>query len=183
MQNPQVPGILRLTPKIRRRIYEYTGVRERIVNLSNVMHNLGAFTFKDVMWRDYDAGPYYGLLLSCRAIYNEVIPLLYSIHWFVIRYQPNRTLSVLRAVRPLALASMFNLKIVLDQVSCHLEHPGCGEKTHCCHRLDLEKCCWRAQCLREPHTLIEPHAPSYWGRRVFAVILITGLDITICPSL
>jgi len=184
MQDSQGPTILRLTPEIRRRIYEYTGVRKRIDRggLSIAMQNLGAFTFRRVMWRDYHAGPNPGFLISYRTIYNEVIPLLYSTQWFVIRYQPNGTLSALRALRPLALASIVNLKIILNQVSCHPERPGREEGAHCCHGLNVAKCCWQAECLRQPHTplsLIHYHE----ARGVYAVILITGLDITIRPSL
>jgi hypothetical protein len=72
---------------------------------------------------------FHGLLLSCRTIYAEAAALLYSSNWFIIRYHQRRSLESLRALTPHALAHLTNLKIVLNQVSCHAQNlgdEGCG---------------------------------------------------------
>lgn len=69
-----------------------------------------------------DAPPsrnFLGLLLSCRVLYTEVASLLYSANRFIIFYTYQRTLRPLRALSPTSIAALTNLKIVLNESSCH----------------------------------------------------------------
>ncbi|KAH6632779.1 hypothetical protein F5144DRAFT_575202 [Chaetomium tenue] len=111
--------LLRLTPHIRHRIYRYLGL---------------------VGWDDphpsyrYDlrhghkasgTAPhpscFYGLLLSCRAIYAETATLLYSAHRFILHYDHTHPepLGPLLALTTSSLASLTSLTIILNQASCH----------------------------------------------------------------
>ncbi|KAH6853241.1 hypothetical protein B0I37DRAFT_387838 [Chaetomium sp. MPI-CAGE-AT-0009] len=71
---------------------------------------------------DYDPPPsrnFMGLLLSCRAFYVEMTSLLYSANRFILFYTRKRTLQPLRALSPTSIAALTNLKIVLNESSCH----------------------------------------------------------------
>ncbi|KAK3375815.1 hypothetical protein B0T24DRAFT_676724 [Lasiosphaeria ovina] len=56
-----------------------------------------------------------GLLLSCRALHRETAVVLYSANRFVIYYSRPGSLDRLRALSPVALASLTSLKIVLNR--------------------------------------------------------------------
>ncbi|KAK4149424.1 hypothetical protein C8A00DRAFT_46960 [Chaetomidium leptoderma] len=142
-----LPGILRLDPDIRHRIYLHVGLGQRqlYAGTAPAVYDLGgpsSFELVDPRPEDDDCGPasFHGLLLSCRTIYVEASALLYSKNWFIVRYQPGRSLGSLRALTPHALASLTNLKVVLNQTSCHAQDSGSGE---CCGRVwaydDLEQ--------------------------------------------
>ncbi|KAH6855372.1 hypothetical protein B0I37DRAFT_54943 [Chaetomium sp. MPI-CAGE-AT-0009] len=118
------PALLRLPSSVRRRIYLFVGVarwdgRPLLFDLDGPISPTEQVTF-------------YGLLLSCRAVYNEASALLFSSNRFVIHYRNKRSLQPLRNLTPPSLASLTSLKIVLNQTSCH-------------HRREAEafgKCCY-----------------------------------------
>ncbi|KAH6623809.1 hypothetical protein F5144DRAFT_372159 [Chaetomium tenue] len=119
-------ALLGLPSSVRRRIYLFLGLarwdgRPLLFDLDGPISPTEQVTF-------------YGLLLSCRAIYNEASALLFSSNRFVIHYRNKRSLQPLRNVTPPSLASLTSLKIVLNQTSCH-------------HRREAEalgKCCTTA---------------------------------------
>ncbi|KAK0747411.1 hypothetical protein B0T21DRAFT_379469 [Apiosordaria backusii] len=74
-------------------------------------------------------GSIHSLLLSCRTVHEEMVPLLYSNSMFVIRYSGPGSLKPLRVLSTTALPSLAYLKIVLNQASCHLPSRLWG----CCH--------------------------------------------------
>ncbi|KAK4102443.1 hypothetical protein N658DRAFT_566031 [Parathielavia hyrcaniae] len=135
-----LPRFLRFTPEIRHHIYLHLGVGQRRVygDAVPIIYDLGdPSSFKLVNEKaqfDDEPANFHSLLLSCRTIYLEVSAVLYSANWFVIHYQPRQSLKSLRALTPHALASLSNIKIVLNQASCHRpdpEGPGFGP---CCDR-------------------------------------------------
>jgi hypothetical protein len=157
--------MLRLTPDTRHRIYLQLDVYVRYLGDRAVTYHLGGdpapFTYHlsgDPLYAEVPTPhqklqPFYGLLLSCRVIYTEVAALLYSAHGFIIRFHPRQSLAPLRALTPHAVASLTNLKIVLNETSCHQA------------RLELE-CCGRTrgrplQCGHVWHQ--EQHNPGLQG--------------------
>lgn len=83
------------------------------------------------------------LLLSCRAIYDEVSRLLYSTNRFVIRYNERRSpgspftshpLQRIKGLRPDTVKALRHLKIILAEASCHSLSPKPGEWEYgeCC---------------------------------------------------
>ncbi|KAK3939365.1 hypothetical protein QBC46DRAFT_388056 [Diplogelasinospora grovesii] len=136
-----LPGILRLTPETRRRIYLYAGVghRQHYSETAPAVYDLGDPSSFEAVKTQYEIDQgfqsFHGLLLSCRTIYAEASALLYSANWFIIRYQPRRSLEPLRALTPRALASLTNLKVVLNQTSCHEQKTGSEGSGGCCNRL------------------------------------------------
>ncbi|KAK4149911.1 hypothetical protein C8A00DRAFT_46578 [Chaetomidium leptoderma] len=121
--------MLRLTPDTRHRIYLHAGLayRQYYGETPPAVYNPG-----DPSKTQYDIDEgfktfkFHGLLLSCRTIYAEASALLYSSNWFTIHYQPRRSLAPLRALTPSALGHLTNLKVVLNQTSCHGQNPGSG---------------------------------------------------------
>lgn len=69
---------------------------------------------------------FHGMMISCRTIYNEASVLLYRSNKFVIRYWDHRSLEVLRNFTPLALANLTNLKVILNEASCHTRNSTPG---------------------------------------------------------
>ncbi len=130
----RLPGILRLSPATRRRIYWYAGLGPgniRYGRVVSVCYNLDGGNGAT----PYETGyPTYfqGLLLSCRTIHAEVVALLYSTNFFTIRYQPRRSLASLRALTPPALAHLATLRVVLNQASCHDQKDGHEGDGNCC---------------------------------------------------
>jgi hypothetical protein len=118
--------ILRLTPALRRRIYmdPWMGILVRLPSWHDEKYavlNLNGGNYEPSHYHynpAYKLG-IYGLLVCCRTIYAEVSALLYSSNRFVIRYWEKQSLSPLRALTPSSLSSLTNLKIVLNQASCH----------------------------------------------------------------
>ncbi|KAK4146994.1 uncharacterized protein C8A04DRAFT_9349 [Dichotomopilus funicola] len=142
-----LPGILQLTSETRHRIYLYLGVAQRRIygKAAPIIYDLGdPSRFKIVNSESqFDDGPasFHSLLLSCRTISSEVSAFLYSANWFVIHYQARKSLVALRALTPNALASLANLKIVLNQGSCHRREPG---------TMGFEECCGRIWAYKQP---------------------------------
>ncbi|EAQ86274.1 predicted protein [Chaetomium globosum CBS 148.51] len=111
--------LLRLPPSVRRRIYLHLGVTRwdglpMLFDLDGPVKRTWQVSFR-------------GLLLSCRLIYGEASGLLFSSNRFVIHYRHVRgngydvepSLQSLRNLTTTSLASLANLKIVLNQTSCH----------------------------------------------------------------
>ncbi len=147
-QHSGLPGLLRLTPDIRRLIYEHAGIVRRHVNgqLVPALYNLGYPSHFTARRRAYELEEYqtfHGLLLSCQTVYTEASALLYSANWFIIRYQPRRTLAPLCDLTPHALAHLTHLKVVLNESSCHQDKGICDGEPGCCNTEDPETraCC------------------------------------------
>ncbi|KAG7285513.1 hypothetical protein NEMBOFW57_010142 [Staphylotrichum longicolle] len=102
----KLPGILRLTPDIRRCIFVHAGLglRPHYGGTAPVVYDLGhparCDTIKSPDNLEQEFQRFHGLLLSCRTIYAEASTLLYSANWFIVRYQPRRSLAALRALTP-----------------------------------------------------------------------------------
>lgn len=130
-----LPGILRLTPEVRHWIYLDAGLgqKEYYDHSAPHIYELGDPRNLEPVHPRRRTG-FHGLLLSCRTIYLEASALLYSENRFIVRYQPFRTLSSLRALSPHALASLTDLKIVLNQASCHAQGSENGGYGYCCGR-------------------------------------------------
>ena len=137
--------LLDLHPRIRRRIYLRVGV----ARFDGYPHTYYLDGHKEsrMARSDFDPPParnFAGLLLSCRVLHAETAALLYSANRFVIFYSHHGSLNPLRALSPVALASLTSLKIVLNQSSCHspidsYAYPppcccgerGCGDDVYC----------------------------------------------------
>lgn len=134
----KLPGILRLTPDIRRCIFLHAGLGQRphYGGTAPVVYDLGhparCDTTKSPDSLEQEFQRFHGLLLSCRTIYAEASTLLYSANWFIVRYQPRRSLAALRALTPHALAALTSLKIIFNQASCHQEKIGSEGSGNCC---------------------------------------------------
>lgn len=117
----RLPGILRLTPDTRRRIYLHSEIayRQYYSERWPGLYNLGESAVEAQRTKAEGFSTFYGLLLSCRTIYVEASALLYSANRFMVRYQPWRSLAPLRALTPRILAHLADLKIILNQTSCH----------------------------------------------------------------
>lgn len=137
------PQLLRLPPRLRRRIYFWAGLAPL---------NCEGIPFPLDLHGDFDTPSlgFYGLLLSCRAIYTEASALLYSLNRFIIgmpsngpyaMYRPPCTgLAPLRALTTSSLASLRHLTIIISEASCHPRKNG-PHFGQCCDyvgsRLDL----------------------------------------------
>ncbi|KAK3299683.1 uncharacterized protein B0H64DRAFT_389277 [Chaetomium fimeti] len=123
--------LLRLTARIRHRIYRYLGLATW-----DSQHPSYGFDLRDGLTAAGTAphpGDFYGLLLSCRAIYAEAAALLYSANRFILHYAHAHPepLGPLLALTTSSLASLTSLTIVLNQASCH--HPDeYGGYPACC---------------------------------------------------
>lgn len=116
-QDAPLPPILRLPPAVRRCIY------------THFHPALGSshFRFRLHGRNNQDFLGFHSLLLSCRTIYEEVSELLYSTNFFEISYKSAGSLRPLRNLRDASLSSLRELKVVLNETSCH--HEECFE---CC---------------------------------------------------
>lgn len=115
----ELPGILRLSPKIRHRIYLHAdlGSRQFYGETAPGVYDLADKSGESMKNRHGIVDgfqSFHGLLLSCRTIYAEAAVLLYSANWFTIRYHTRWSLEPLQALTPRVLASLTNLKIVLS---------------------------------------------------------------------
>lgn len=132
-----VPGLLRLAPETRRCIYQHAGLayKQHYDLTAPAVYDLG---------EPSSSASFYGLLSSRRTIHVEASALLYSANRFIIRYQPRRSLTPIRALTPRTLACLTNLKVVLNQTSCH-HRPGAGDEGYvrCCGNDDSASapCC------------------------------------------
>ena len=139
--SPVLPGILRLAPATRRRIYLDAGMGpyECYGHVEPILYNLSEKHYiksADTLLRlERNRKGFHGLLVCCRTIHDEAAALLYSSNWFMIRYETTASLAPLRALTPVAIASLTNLRIVLNQSSCHCRPSEEGEfDWGCCDR-------------------------------------------------
>ncbi|KAL2131696.1 hypothetical protein VTI74DRAFT_4715 [Chaetomium olivicolor] len=83
------PGILRLTPDTRRRIYMHTDLayRQYYGKVAPAVYDLGDPSNFAALKTQYEINQgyqtFHGLLPSCRTIYTEASALLYSANWFI----------------------------------------------------------------------------------------------------
>lgn len=109
-------SFLDLPPAVRHQIYQETVPR------SEHLQDLNP-------WSSYASIlPYrraYNLLLTCRTIYSEVLPILYSQNRFFIRYRDHKNLASLRNLTPTSVASLHHLTIHLNVSSCERSHECC----------------------------------------------------------
>jgi hypothetical protein len=124
--------ILRLTPVIRRRIYQFVG----LVPWDSVKlpHKFDLHGRDAQVTEQPKPNVFHGLLLSCRTIYAEAAPLLYSTNRFILHYaqDDSEPLMPLHALTATSLASLTNLTIVLNQASCHQDFDHGGYYSLCC---------------------------------------------------
>ncbi|KAH6622591.1 hypothetical protein F5144DRAFT_334135 [Chaetomium tenue] len=132
MEMEEPSPLLRLTPLIRRRIYSFVG----LVSWDPLQPHKFDLHGRDTLVREQPkASAFHGLLLSCRAIYSEAAPLLYSASRFVLHYTHDDDPDPLRPLRALtltSLASLTALTIVLNQASCHHDFDHRGYHSWCC---------------------------------------------------
>jgi hypothetical protein len=60
------------------------------------------------------------LLLTCKTVYNELVPLVYGFNHFFIRLDDHGSFGALRRLRPSTLCAMRNLTIHINVSSCGL---------------------------------------------------------------
>lgn len=139
-QGLPLPPILRLTPQLRRRIYFYLDLEQELCHQR--MLDLNGHT---------DPLGFYGLLLSCHTLYSEASALLYSNNHFVIQYSEEGSLQPLRNLTDSSLAHLTNIKVILNESSCHSRlQQGYGE---CC----LESINALRVCHRDPDLYHSTH--------------------------
>lgn len=103
------PPILRLSPALRRQIYSH--FHDALGSKPCNLHLHGG--------NGEAAFGIPALLLSCRRIYEEVSEVLYSTNFFDIKCQGAGSLERIRNLHDMSLSLLTELKIVLNQVSCH----------------------------------------------------------------
>ncbi|KAK0661207.1 hypothetical protein QBC41DRAFT_330468 [Cercophora samala] len=126
------PPLLRISPELRQLIYLFTGVapwsrQERFIfDLHGPPHG-------EQVDEDFELHPQFrGLLLCCRAIYQEVAALLYSSNAFIL-YSATGSFGPILALTPTALASLTHLKIVINsQTACHIKTSRTRTVQDCC---------------------------------------------------
>lgn len=131
IENSQLAGeppIFRLSPALRRQIY------------SHFHHALGRMPC-NLHLHGGNIEATFGipaLLLSCRRIYDEVVEVLYPTNSFDIKCEGAGSLQRIRNLSDTSLSLLTELKIVLNEESCH--HESC---TQCCddYSWDPEGCC------------------------------------------
>ena len=128
--NRTPPGLLRLPPHVRERIFRQLGMAEWE----------GRTRSFDLHGRTNLDGPspssFRGLLLCCRTIYTEAAALLYSANRFFIYYADPGSLKPSHALTPTSLASLTRLKVVLNQASCH-DSSNARYGSWCCHNVNI----------------------------------------------
>ncbi|KAG7294033.1 hypothetical protein NEMBOFW57_004095 [Staphylotrichum longicolle] len=138
-QTHDLPGILRLSPEIRHRIYINVGLgpRSRLEYETPHSYNLGQQYFGPDLWSWGEKRPqkgFFGLLVSCRTIHDEAAAVLYASKRFVVQWDAIHSLAPLRALTPVAISSLTNLKVVLNQSSCHDPALDSDDAADCCSR-------------------------------------------------
>lgn len=148
LRSDRANPLLRLSPKTRRRIYEFMGVAATEHVAASLVFNLHrnhhiSATDKPVKRH---LG-FHGLLLSCRTIYKEAAGLLYAENIFVIHSSPGPS-DPLLALTGTALGSLTCLKVVLNHTSCHQETSGGDNVADCCLATDELPSVRRSWCER-----------------------------------
>lgn len=104
--------ILRLTPALRRQIYSH--FHYALGRIPVTFHIYGLNNRR----RQAHASGFHALLLSCRTIYDEVSEVLYSANYFEVKYEDTVSFQRIRNLSDSSLASLTELKIVLNEVPC-----------------------------------------------------------------
>ncbi|KAK0670251.1 hypothetical protein QBC41DRAFT_318422 [Cercophora samala] len=112
-----LPPILRLSPDIRRRVYLYVGLAPWDPAERHIFNLHGDNEVVDESDDSSNPLQFYGLLLSCRVIYQEAAVLLYSANSFIIYLEDD--FDRLLALTTTATSSLTHLKIIVNQNSCH----------------------------------------------------------------
>ncbi|KAI3400649.1 hypothetical protein diail_2361 [Diaporthe ilicicola] len=132
-----LPPILQLTPQLRHQIYLHLNLVNELVGPNGACPP----RLLDLNGHNVYGGVlgFYGLLLSCRTLYDEASALLYSRNRFVIHYSDEGSLQPLRDLTDIALSHLTSLKVVLYEASCHskAQHEAWGYG-HCCFDLNNE---------------------------------------------
>ncbi|KAH6633878.1 hypothetical protein B0J18DRAFT_414650 [Chaetomium sp. MPI-SDFR-AT-0129] len=129
----ELPGILRLSSELRLRIYrklEGWGWGPHSCRYAldlSTPEPPGTLAEKDYynshltvnMRRKQFLRSLQPLLFSCRTLYTELAHIIYSVEWFVCYYKGPGSLAQLQSLTPSSVASLTNLKIVLNNASCH----------------------------------------------------------------
>jgi len=116
-----LPPLLRIPPAIRERIYRHVGLAswDGTAYQFDLGGNQPGSSLPELRtgWRGF-----HGLLQTCHLIHDEAVGLLYSANKFSLYYcwtTGPRSLDPLHALTTPALAALSDLKIVLNQASCH----------------------------------------------------------------
>lgn len=152
-QPVQAASLLGLPPPVRRRIYLHLGIARHDghpnVYCLDSCNNADDESDADDDWASSDWGSHYapppladfhGLLQTCRALHEETARLLYSANRFIVFYSHQGSLEPLRALSPVALASLTWLKIVLNETSCHQRIDPRDYPPTCCHHSRRSGC-------------------------------------------
>ncbi|KAL1841537.1 hypothetical protein VTJ49DRAFT_6966 [Mycothermus thermophilus] len=140
VQPPALPGLLRLPPHLRNRIYVHLGIgpfpEKRLIfhlgpRRSKPLHRYNGVTHHLPIPRLPD---FIGLFQTCRTVHDESVALFYSSHTFVVWYEEPGSLAPLRNLTRVARAALARVKVVLCQASFH-EGVGPFERPRqCCFR-------------------------------------------------
>ena len=101
-------GLLRLPSEIRTRIYRYAG----LVPDSDIA--LGQCSREVDSYQRTDLRTCYALMLTCKRLYDDIAPDLYSKHRFFFRPQCIDDLKILFSLRPSTLKHLASLTVRLD---------------------------------------------------------------------
>lgn len=152
---PQQPGLLRLPPSVRHRIYDHIGL---IADPASFETHASSACILDLnrpggKQQHTTASPLgiHGLLLSCRLLSTEATQLLYSTNYFTVRYDraaasqrlsfgsrsgQSLGLSRLRVLRPSSVQTLRHLQIILAEGSCHFQTSEDWVFGKCCMESD-----------------------------------------------
>ncbi|KAL2115399.1 hypothetical protein VTJ04DRAFT_9654 [Mycothermus thermophilus] len=129
---PPIPGLLRLPPNVRQRIYHHLGITPFYD--PTILFFLRPPCSKDIFHPEYWTVPppwhdFSGLFLTCRALHDEVAARFYATYRFAVFYASPGDLAPLRHLTPAAAAALTQVKVVLREASCHkasrlIEHAG-----------------------------------------------------------
>lgn len=136
-------GLLQLPLTIRHRIYELVGVCGASVSELSKDPSQGCiFDLSGKRHQPKQGRPqFHGLLLSCRAIYQEASRLLYATNRFTIHFSAQNCLAPLLRLRTASLGVLSRLQIILAEASC--QSPGAGNwifGLDCCSDLKNVHC-------------------------------------------
>ncbi|KAK4168076.1 hypothetical protein QBC43DRAFT_361727 [Cladorrhinum sp. PSN259] len=120
-KHPPIAALPMLPVDVRKRIYRYAGVYWPGQPYFFRLHEHSPLLFQADDLSQPTSG-FYGLMLSCRATYNEISEMLYSLNHFVIVLTEGKGLEPLRSLTPSTLASLRHIKIVLYAMGCHNLH-------------------------------------------------------------
>jgi len=138
-----LPPLLRLPPRLRRRIYGLVGP-EPWNGFAHTFYLQGRDPYlaetRTSRHTDSYLHAFRGLLLCCRLIHDEATALLYSTNRFIIHYTGPGSLAPLLSLAEPTLAALGSLKIVLNEASCHQRAESEREMDCCIPPIDVPEC-------------------------------------------